>query len=126
MDSELNSSSYTAASKENTLPTIKGNPIFELGNVGKTYETGSGDFIALKDINMDVHSGEFLGIIGKSGAGKTTLLNMLSGVSEISTGELLFFPPTLEENGRPKGPLSIGFRRGLLRRAISARCQFKL
>ncbi len=41
---------------------------------------------------MQVLPGEFLGVVGKSGAGKTTLLNMLSGVSEITSGEVLFHP----------------------------------
>ena len=68
----------------------KQQPIIQLRHVGKTYSTGSGDFVALNDINLDVYPGEFLGIVGKSGAGKTTLLNMISGVSEITTGEVLF------------------------------------
>jgi len=54
--------------------------IIRLQNVGKVYQTGSGDFTALKDISLDIAAGEFLGIIGKSGAGKTTLLNMIAGV----------------------------------------------
>jgi putative ABC transport system ATP-binding protein len=65
-------------------------PILQLRDVGKAYKTGDGPFIALDGINMDVFQGEFLGITGKSGAGKTTLLNMISGVSELTTGEILF------------------------------------
>ena len=72
---------------------VAADPIISLRNVGKIYKTGSGDFVALQNITMDVIPGEFLGIIGKSGAGKTTLLNMISGVSEITSGEVLFFPP---------------------------------
>lgn len=83
-------------------------PILSLRDVRKVYETGSGDFVALKNISLDVHPGEFLGIVGKSGAGKTTLLNMLSGVSEITSGDVLFFPPDMAaQNGSGK-PLSIG------------------
>jgi ABC-type lipoprotein export system ATPase subunit len=65
-------------------------PILQLRNVNKTYATGSGGFTALKNVNLNIHTSEFLGIIGKSGAGKTTLLNMISGVSEITSGEVLF------------------------------------
>ena len=68
----------------------KQQPIIQLRHVRKTYSTGSGGFTALNDINLDIFPGEFLGIVGKSGAGKTTLLNMISGVSEISAGEVLF------------------------------------
>ena len=67
-----------------------GKPIIRLKNVHKAYATGDGQFIALKDINLDIAPGEFLGITGKSGAGKTTLLNMISGVSELSSGEVHF------------------------------------
>ena len=58
--------------------------------VVQVYTNPAGDFPALKDVCLDVYQGEFLGITGKSGAGKTTLLNMISGVSEISSGEVLF------------------------------------
>lgn len=84
------------------------NPIISLQNVSKIYKTGSGDFVALRDITMDVMLGEFLGIIGKSGAGKTTLLNMISGVSDISSGEVLFFPPDQAQHNGNRTALSIG------------------
>jgi putative ABC transport system ATP-binding protein len=59
----------------------------------KVYQTGAGGFTALKDINLQIYPGETLAVVGKSGAGKTTLLNMLSGVSEITSGEVLFYAP---------------------------------
>ncbi|MFC2029181.1 ATP-binding cassette domain-containing protein [Chloroflexota bacterium] len=65
-------------------------PIIQLRDVVKVYPTGAGDFTAINSINLDIRRGEFLGIIGKSGAGKTTLLNLISGVSEITSGEVLF------------------------------------
>ncbi|MEN8172961.1 MAG: ATP-binding cassette domain-containing protein [Chloroflexota bacterium] len=67
------------------------NPIIRIKNLGKDYQTGDGPFTALKDINIDIQRGEFLGITGKSGAGKTTLLNMITGVSTLSSGEVRFF-----------------------------------
>jgi ABC-type lipoprotein export system ATPase subunit len=65
-------------------------PIIQLQDVVKAYATGEGPFLALKDVNLDIFAGEFLGITGKSGAGKTTLLNMISGVSELTSGGVLF------------------------------------
>jgi putative ABC transport system ATP-binding protein len=62
--------------------------IIELHQVNKTYSTAAGDFVALKDINLNVNTGEFLGIIGKSGAGKSTLLNMINGVDELTSGKV--------------------------------------
>lgn len=64
-------------------------PIVELKNVSKTYSTAAGDFPALRNINLTVHLGEFLGIVGKSGAGKSTLLNMINGVDELTEGEVI-------------------------------------
>lgn len=47
--------------------------------------------MALNEIELDIEAGEFLGITGKSGAGKTTLLNMISGVSQPTSGEIHYF-----------------------------------
>lgn len=65
----------------------------QLDRVDKIYTTGAGDFQALQKIDLTVYPGEFLGIVGKSGAGKSTLLNVISGVSELSGGEIRFYPP---------------------------------
>lgn len=72
--------------------------IIQLRNVVKAYETGEGPFFALRDVNIDILRGEFLGITGKSGAGKTTLLNMICGVSDLTSGEVIFSNP---RNGSP-------------------------
>jgi len=63
--------------------------LIELRNVSKTYSTAAGDFVALKDISLNVNVGEFIGIVGKSGAGKSTLLNMINGVDQLTSGEVL-------------------------------------
>lgn len=62
--------------------------IIELRDVVKVYSTAAGDFDALKGINLQVAAGEFIGIIGKSGAGKSTLLNMITGVDQLTAGEV--------------------------------------
>jgi ABC-type lipoprotein export system ATPase subunit len=82
--------------------------IFRIQDVVKIYDTGVGGFTALKGVSFDVNKGEFLGIIGKSGAGKTTLLNMISGVSEITSGKVLFISPEQEENHGDSQFISIG------------------
>ena len=75
-----------------TLPDpLNGNghqPLIRLREVVKAYNTAAGEFLALKGIDLDVYSGEFLGIIGKSGAGKTTLINMLTGIDHVTRGEV--------------------------------------
>ena len=63
--------------------------LIELKNVSKTYSTAAGDFVALKNIDLKINAGEFVGIVGKSGAGKSTLLNMINGVDDLSEGEVI-------------------------------------
>jgi len=63
-------------------------PLIELRDVVKNYHTKAGAFLALKGIDLDIYPGEFLGVVGKSGAGKSTLLNMITGVDQLSSGEI--------------------------------------
>jgi ABC-type lipoprotein export system ATPase subunit len=64
-------------------------PLIDLKNVHKVYKTDAGEFPALKGINLEIGSGEFVSVIGKSGSGKTTLINMLTGIDRPTDGELL-------------------------------------
>lgn len=59
-------------------------------DVVKIFYTGEMPFTALDHVNLEIRQGEFLGITGKSGAGKTTLVNMISGVSELTSGNIQF------------------------------------
>ena len=63
-------------------------PLIELHGVAKDYHTKAGAFPALKGIDLEIYPGEFLGVVGKSGAGKSTLLNMITGVDQLSSGEV--------------------------------------
>ncbi len=64
-------------------------PLIELRKVVKTYSSEAGDFTALRGVDLSIQRGEFLGIVGKSGAGKSTLLNMLTGVDNVTSGEVV-------------------------------------
>jgi ABC-type lipoprotein export system ATPase subunit len=70
---------------------LQNEPLVRLREVVKVYTSAAGSFMALNNVTLDIYEGEFLGILGKSGAGKTTLLNMISGVSEITSGEVRFY-----------------------------------
>jgi ABC-type lipoprotein export system ATPase subunit len=61
-------------------------PMIELSDVSKSYRTAAGDFPALKDVDLQVHAGEFVSVIGKSGSGKSTLLNMITGIDRPTSG----------------------------------------
>ncbi|HEY0723492.1 MAG TPA: ABC transporter ATP-binding protein [Pyrinomonadaceae bacterium] len=62
--------------------------MISLQQVNKTYETPAGKFSALKDIDLEILSGQFVGIVGKSGSGKSTLLNMVAGIDRPSAGSV--------------------------------------
>ena len=58
-------------------------------NVGMTFKTKKGPFIALRDIDLTICRGEFVSLIGHSGCGKSTLLNLVAGLIAPSGGVLL-------------------------------------
>jgi len=62
----------------------------ELKNVQKSYGQGIGSQSVLQNINLEIEEGEFVAIVGFSGSGKTTLVNLISGLQEPSSGEILF------------------------------------
>jgi putative ABC transport system ATP-binding protein len=73
-----------------TPQAAEGSPtLIQLNTVVKTYDTGEVPFTALKGVDLTVHSGEFVGLIGKSGSGKTTLINMITGIDRPTSGEVL-------------------------------------
>jgi putative ABC transport system ATP-binding protein len=63
-------------------------PLVRLDNVYKTYHTKAGNFDALRGITLNVARGQFVGIAGKSGAGKSTLVNMISGIDQLTSGQI--------------------------------------
>ncbi len=58
-----------------------------LRGVGKVYGE-KGTFAALRDVDLDIKTGEFLVITGRSGCGKTTLLNLAAGLAEPTSGRV--------------------------------------
>ena len=62
--------------------------MISLHQVTKTYETPAGKFAALKNVDLEIRPGQFVGIVGKSGSGKSTLLNMVAGIDRPSTGSV--------------------------------------
>jgi putative ABC transport system ATP-binding protein len=63
--------------------------LIELRQVIKIYETAAGPFRALKGLDLQIDSSEFVAVIGKSGSGKSTLINMITGIDRPTSGEVL-------------------------------------
>lgn len=59
-----------------------------------------GDVIALETIDLDIHEGEIIGLVGSNGAGKTTLLRLLSGVYRPTSGRVVLSDGADVENAR--------------------------
>lgn len=62
--------------------------IVRIENVVKSYGEGNSRVDALKGINLTIHQGEFVSIVGASGSGKSTLLHILGGLDRPSSGEV--------------------------------------
>ena len=65
-------------------------PLYDLRGVTRTFRQGAEDIIAVNDVDLQIHAGEFLVVAGPSGSGKTTLLQLLGGLDRPTGGELLF------------------------------------
>ena len=63
-------------------------PIVVAKNVHKTYDTGRIQVKALKGVDVEIGTGEMVAIMGPSGCGKTTLLNCLSGLDDLTEGQV--------------------------------------
>jgi len=61
--------------------------MIKFDKVTKIYK---GDFTALEDINLEIHPGEFVSIVGKSGAGKSTLLKLIYAEEMPTSGNVFF------------------------------------
>ena len=61
----------------------------QLQHIHMEFNTKRGKFIALKDINLDIATGEFISVIGHSGCGKSTVMNLIAGLLTATEGVLL-------------------------------------
>lgn len=69
---------------------MKPESLIKLRGLTKTYGKGDAEFKALKGIDLEIASGEFVAIMGPSGSGKSTLMNLLGCLDTPSAGSYLF------------------------------------
>ncbi|WP_339790263.1 ABC transporter ATP-binding protein [Paenibacillus sp. FSL R7-0313] len=84
--------------KKDILPPYDG-PVLEVRNVHRSFQTGSRIIHVLKGIDMEVNPQQLVMLKGRSGSGKTTLLNMLGGLDQPSSGDILFSGQPLQDWG---------------------------
>ena len=63
--------------------------IIEATGIYKTYDTGKVQVEALRGVELSIRRGEMVSVMGPSGCGKTTLLNILSGIDDVTSGEVI-------------------------------------
>jgi nitrate/nitrite transport system ATP-binding protein len=82
---------------------INGRPMLQINDVGMTFPTKRGPYVALRDISLDVEQGQFVSLIGHSGCGKSTLLNLVAGLTTPTSGVLLLDDRELKGPGPDRG-----------------------
>ncbi|MFM9973553.1 MAG: ATP-binding cassette domain-containing protein, partial [Beijerinckiaceae bacterium] len=64
-------------------------PYLKLDHIDKSFQRGSASTEVLRDIDLTIHDGEYVSIIGHSGCGKSTLLNIIAGLTPVTQGAVL-------------------------------------
>ncbi len=80
MESVVTTLPNVEASKDKKDTKAVARPLLDLTQLGMRFPTPQGEFIALKDVNLEIKKGEFISLIGHSGCGKSTVLNLVAGL----------------------------------------------
>lgn len=82
----MSSTLLTPELEQRDSQTREENPVIELNAARKTYRSGDIEFEALRGIDLSIHEGEYVGIMGPSGSGKSTLMNSLGCLDTLTSG----------------------------------------
>ncbi len=86
-----------AGEERNLIPKV------QIKDVKKIYEGRNGQTIALNGANLDIYDNEFICVVGPSGCGKSTLLNIIAGLHDATSGEVLVDGVKVEGTGVDRG-----------------------
>ena len=75
---------------DSSMKESKSENIIEIKELGKSFKTQGGEFVALDHINLNIRRGSIQGIIGLSGAGKSTLVRCINYLEKPSSGQIFF------------------------------------
>jgi lipoprotein-releasing system ATP-binding protein len=65
-------------------------PHIRVRDLSKVYQSGGADLVVFSGVELEVHGGEMLALVGESGAGKSTLLHLMGGLDRPSTGTIYY------------------------------------
>ena len=71
--------------------------LISLKDVSKKYVVGDHEFNALSNVNLTIEEGKVVVILGPSGAGKSTLLNLIGGLDNPTSGEIIIDNENIEK-----------------------------
>jgi len=71
----------------------------EISHVHMEFDTPSGPFVALEDVDLNIEKSEFVSLIGHSGCGKSTVLNIVAGLYQASQGGVILDGKEVNEPG---------------------------
>ena len=72
-------------------------------NVKKTYQGRTGEVVALNGVNLDIMDNEFITVVGPSGCGKSTILNIMAGLLEPTSGNIICNGKEVHGTGPDRG-----------------------
>ncbi len=75
----------------------------ELSQLAKSFPTGKGDVVVVKNFDLKIADGEFICLIGHSGCGKSTVLSMVAGLSEPTAGGIILAGKEVTGPGPDRG-----------------------
>ena len=72
------------------MPKVTEQEVLKLAHVSHGFNKAQEDMLVLDDVNMELHEGEIVGLLGRSGCGKSSLLRIICGLVTPTSGEVTY------------------------------------